>query len=170
MATATTLFNFVAGSEFSPCRNYRYTLWRRWDWAQDLDRVLFIGYRASLVDELDTDSLMDKYERLAKSWNYGGIIVMNAYAAVSPSVPLREAIGPLNDQWIKKCASEVALVVATWGADCSKKRQNEIIKLVEKPIYCLGRTMHGNPRNPLKIPVTEKLEAFSYMGKVAVFD
>ena len=43
-----------SGADFSPCRKYRYKLWRIWD--ETLPLAMFIGLNPSTADEVKDDN------------------------------------------------------------------------------------------------------------------
>ena len=47
------------GAEFSRCRKYRYTLWRRWDFESELNQLMFIGLNPSTADETEEPPHVD---------------------------------------------------------------------------------------------------------------
>ena len=62
---------------FSPCRRYRYTLWREWtlpieQW--DPSRyAVFIGLNPSTADELVNDPTIRRCIDFANRWGYGAL-------------------------------------------------------------------------------------------------
>jgi len=72
---------------FSPCRKYRYSLFRIWD--EDKSLVLFIGLNPSTADEKEDDPTIRRCINFAKQWGwgYGGLIMGNLFSfrATQPS-------------------------------------------------------------------------------------
>lgn len=103
----------------SDCGRYRYALWKMWD--ESLPYAMFIGWSPVTADETDEDLVMDRYTRYATEKGYGGFCLVNLFARLgardegSPS--LRDRIGPENDHWIGRIATEAGLVVGDWGND-----------------------------------------------------
>ncbi|MEJ2698040.1 MAG: DUF1643 domain-containing protein [Candidatus Sulfobium sp.] len=67
---------------FSPCRQYRYTLWR--DLTMFPERpgyVQFIGLNPSKADEVRNDNTVTRCINFAKSWGYGLLCMTNVVAA-----------------------------------------------------------------------------------------
>ncbi len=50
-----------SGAAFSPCRTYRYSLWRKWDWPGFTGQVVFIG-------ACDARSMMQSALRSTRSY------------------------------------------------------------------------------------------------------
>lgn len=69
------------GAEFSPCKTYRYALWRRWS---DAPPVLFVMLNPSTANESQDDPTIRRCISFAKQWGHGGIIVGNLFAFRSP--------------------------------------------------------------------------------------
>lgn len=143
------------GALFSPCRRWRYILWRRWD--RDKDVCVFIGLNPSTADETTDDPTIRRCIGFAKSWGYGSLWMLNAYAfrATDPKVMKAagpNALGPLNNEYITQASYYAQFVVAAWGAHCDPKRAFEVRNLVhrgKKPLHHLGLTQMGQPKHPL---------------------
>ena len=100
---------------FSPCRRYRYTLWRAWDMFNP-GYVMFIGLNPSTADEVQDDPTIRRCIGYAKEWGYGAFCMTNIFAfrATDPRVMKAQAdpVGPENDKWLTECAK---------GADSSSR-------------------------------------------------
>jgi len=139
------------GAIFSPCRAYRYVLWRIWDSARPW--VLFIGLNPSTADEAQDDPTIRRCMGFAKRWGFGGIKVANlfAYRAVCPSKlkQVQDPVGPDNDRWISKLASSAGMVVAAWGNGGTFFSRGEQILSRLQGVHCLALTRAGQPAHPL---------------------
>jgi hypothetical protein len=72
-----------AGAEFSPCRRYRYALYR--DRGALLGpKVMFVGLNPSTADETVDDPTIRRCIRFARDWGYDGLIMANLYAWRAP--------------------------------------------------------------------------------------
>ena len=160
------LFNtgVVKGAEFSDCRTYRYVLWRQWDWQGYANQVMFIGLNPSTADETEDDPTIRRCIGFAKSWGYGGLLVMNAFAfrSTDPREMKRAAdpIGPANNEAFGYRRTQVGLFIAAWGANCSEEREQQVCRAIGSPIHCLGRTHSGRPKHPLYLPGNATPELF----------
>lgn len=139
------------GAQFSPCRLYRYSLWRVWD--EDYPKCAFIGLNPSTADETKDDPTIRKCIGFAKAWGYGGLFMLNAFAlrATDPKVMKAHAepIGPENDHVLSIYAEETPLVVAAWGVDGKhRNRCRDVRRLIGK-LHHLGLTKDGQPKHPL---------------------
>lgn len=147
-----------SGALFSPCRRWRYLLWRRWNLEGDL--AVFIGLNPSTADELTDDPTIRRCIGFAKSWGYGALWMLNAYAwrATNPAEMRAQganAIGPRNNEYIFEAALYADMVIAAWGVHCDDVRERQVAQCVEaagKPLRVLGLTKEGHPKHPLYLP------------------
>ena len=140
-----------SGAIFSPCRTWRYVLWRTWDKSQA--PVMFIGLNPSTADESEDDPTIRRCIGFAKSWGYGGLLMLNIFAfrATLPE-DMRKAddpVGPENNTYLKQYASEAGIVVAAWGCNGMHFNREPEVKEMIQPLYCLGVTQAGHPKHPL---------------------
>jgi hypothetical protein len=157
------LFDSVAametGASFSPCRKYRWTLWRRWD--QDLPPCIFIGLNPSTADETVDDPTIRRCIGFAKTWNMGGLIMLNAfgYRATLPKdmKAADDPVGADNNLAIQLTTQATidddGIVIAAWGTHCDETREKQICHLINRQIYCLGKTKDGRTKHPLYLNV-----------------
>jgi hypothetical protein len=138
---------------FSPCRTYRYTLWRQLD-ASRAGFALFIGLNPSTADEQTDDPTIRRCKDFARRWGFGAVCVANLFAfrATRPA-DLKAApapVGPDNDRWLVRLARTADLVIAAWGMHGSfAGRDLKVAGLLDNPLVCLGLTRGGHPRHPL---------------------
>lgn len=141
------------GAVFSACRTWRYSLWRRWDQSPQCQMVAFIGLNPSTADETADDPTIRRCIGFAKSFGFGGLYMLNAYAfrATDPNVmqAAADAVGSDNDRYLNLCSGVSQLVIACWGVHCTAEREREVFSVVGKTLWCLGVTKAGRPRHPL---------------------
>lgn len=154
----------TAGADFSPCRTWRYALWRHWDWQSHANCVMFIGLNPSTADETENDPTVRRCIRFAKDWGYGGLMMMNMFAfrATDPKKMkvAHDPVGPGNDEAFGYRRTQVGLIVAAWGQHGSPARGEKICQFLASPVYCLGRTKNGFPKHPLYLAADSKRELF----------
>jgi hypothetical protein len=162
-----------SGALLSPCRTWRYALWRYWNWQGDANCVMFIGLNPSTADEVENDITISKCIGFAQRWGYGGIYMLNlfAYRATDPMVMISadDPIGPGNDDAFGCYGSNAGLVIAAWGSSVPTRhrqslrwqtRISEVLNCIKRPVYCLGVTRNGNPRHPSRLSYATKRELF----------
>lgn len=153
---------------FSPCRRYRYTLWREWsedlltgcaDESKDLDSyAMFIGLNPSTADETKDDPTIRRCIQFAKDWGYGALCMTNLFAwRETDSSKLRsvpELVGKDNDQYLSDCASRAGIVIAAWGAKGSLLGRSVQVRKLIPNLHALRITKGGFPAHPLYLPGT----------------
>lgn len=153
------------GAELSPCRTYRYSLWRSWD--ANAGICIFIGLNPSTADETHNDATIRKCMRFAERWGYGGLIMLNlfAYRATNPKYmrTASDPVGPNNDNVLMRSCNAAAMIVAAWGNhgyfNCRAKEV--IAALSGREIYCFSVTKRGQPVHPLYQRNDAELELLS---------
>lgn len=153
---------------FSPCRTWRYELWRTWN---PLGRQLvMIMLNPSTADELTNDPTIERCERRARRHGFGGLRVFNIFAfrATDPDdmKGAADPVGPQNDEYIEsafKLAKMHAMLrqepsylfCAGWGVHGSYLgRDHQVQGLAQEhgiQLHCLGTTKEGQPRHPLYV-------------------
>lgn len=139
---------------FSPCRRYRYELWRKWG---DGPYAMFIGLNPSTADETKDDPTIRRCIAFAKAWGYSALCMTNIFAfrATDPDVMKRERnpFGENNQHHLLKCASEAGIVIAAWGVHGTHANGDlavrDLLSRIGVTLQCLGRSKDGHPRHPL---------------------
>lgn len=165
-------------TEFSPCRKWRYTLWRSWA-IEDLtgfecssetrahEFVQFIGLNPSTADETKDDPTIRRCIGYAKDWGFGAMCMTNLFAfrATDPEVmkaqkfPIDEYSSDeskfirSNFDYIGQVAFKAGLVVAAWGTHGSHlnhgKQMIAYFKGLGIKLHHLGLNSDGSPKHPL---------------------
>ncbi len=149
------MFEQATGANFSRCRKFRYTLWRRWNDRQAL--VMMIGLNPSTADARRNDPTIRRAIGFARDWGHGGLIMTNlfAYRATYPTdlKATADPIGPRNDEWIRRASSQVDCIVAMWGNDGSwLGRSSRLKAMLSGRLQCLKLNAGGEPAHPLYLP------------------
>lgn len=143
----------------SDCGAYRYALWR------DLGMlgqgtITFVMLNPSTADADQDDPTIRRCISFAESWGAARLAVANLYAyrATDPEAlsSVDDPVGPENDRWIEKLASEAAQVIVAWGAKRGPVpgRDGKVLGLLEAAgliPQVLGLTDGGYPRHPLYV-------------------
>jgi hypothetical protein len=144
------------GALFSPDRVHRYRLWRTL--GSGTRRIAFIGLNPSVADEERNDPTVSRCIGFAREWGFSRFEMLNAFAfvATDPKDMLAAAdpVGPENDEWLRRIAGQVDLVVAAWGTYGTHLGRGEQVRglLGGVRLQHLGLTKGGHPRHPLRLP------------------
>ena len=137
----------------SPCRAYRYALWRRWGRGP---YAMFIGLNPSTADETNDDPTIRRCIAFARAWGYEALCMTNlfAYRATNPAdlKKTSEPIGWGNDRTLRDLAPGAGVVVAAWGAGGSYLRRSDSVRLMVPGLHYLRLTKDGHPGHPLYLP------------------
>jgi hypothetical protein len=148
----------IKGAELSPCRRYRYALWRIWD--ESKPAVMFIGLNPSTADETTDDPTLIRCINFAKSWGYGGVYTANlfAYRATLPKDLLKRkrVVGKDNNYWLRTLANHSELVIAAWGNDGKYLNRAQEVKKLIQPLHYLKMNKSGEPAHPLYLKANLK--------------
>lgn len=144
----------VTWAKFSPCRTWRYALYRGWDYFNILrGNVAFIGLNPSTADETKDDPTVRRCVNYAKVWGYGGMLMLNIFAfrATDPKEMKAslDPIGPENEKFLRLYHELAALTVACWGTHGAYlSRGAEVVNMLDH-LACFGITKAGHPKHPL---------------------
>lgn len=152
----------LSGADFSPCRKYRYSLWRRW--APEGSTLTYIMLNPSTADEARNDPTIARCVRRAKYLGHNAINVVNLFAFVSvhPHKLYREphCIGERNDEAIVVAAKASAMTICAWGIHGMLHGRGAIVKhmLTREGIhpYALSLLKCAEPGHPLYLPYTQQ--------------
>jgi len=145
---------------FSPCRRYRYLLWRRWasDW--DSNYAVFVGLNPSTADETLDDPTIRRCVRFAQDWGYSGLCMANIFGfrATNPKdmIAIDDPIGVENDDYLIEYSSRAGIVIAAWGNHGTHKNRHLQITELIPVLHCLKVTKTGMPGHPLYLPKSSR--------------
>lgn len=153
-----------SNATFSPCRTYRYSLWRRWG-TPEQGYAMFIALNPSTADEVEDDNTVRRCIQFAKDWGYGALCMTNIFAfrATDPIVMKAhpEPIGQDTDAVLVAMAKNAGVVVAAWGNHgFHRGRGREVIALLPQ-LHCLKVTKAGQPSHPLYLSKALKPKLFT---------
>lgn len=148
----------AAGAEFSPCRRWRYLLWRCWDESKPVANFLMLN--PSTADEFKLDPSCTRARNYAERWGYGALIVTNIFGwrSTDPSAlkAVKDPVGRGNDAAIVQAAKEAKLVVCAWGEHgAHMERGPEVLAMLAKQrakLHSLRLNASGHPAHPLYLP------------------
>lgn len=166
---------------FSPCRKYRYTLWR--DWSKQLRQpgmfftedphldyhlgtkdtfALWVLLNPSTADATKDDPTIRRVIDFSKRWGFGACCVVNIFAfrATDPAEmkQQKEPVGKDNDLTILNLAKEAGMIIAGWGNHGTHQKRSAYVSqfLVPQQMKCLGTTDTNQPFHPLYIPADKQ--------------
>lgn len=145
------------GAVFSPCRTWRYTLWRKFPDNPDGKNVMFLMLNPSTATELMNDPTVRRTIGFAMDWGASQLVVTNlfAYRATLPADMMadEDPTGPDNDKHIREQAAQADLIICAWGNDGAHlERAKHVVRMLEKderPLHYLKITGSGEPGHPL---------------------
>lgn len=148
-----------AGATFSPCRTYRYSLWRHWGGlAGGAGYAMFVGLNPSTADETADDPTIRRCVTFAKRWGYAALCMTNlfAYRATQPKKMLSAAdpVGPENDAVLINLAADAGVIVAAWGTHGVHLGRGARVQVMLPALHVLRLTREGFPGHPLYLPGT----------------
>jgi hypothetical protein len=146
---------------FSTDRVHRYALAREWDAGRP--PAVFLMLNPSTADAFVMDPTVTRCRGFARTWDCGGLLVLNAFALRSTDPRgLRthpDPVGVDNDRVISSvlAAGPIGPVIVAWGSDPTLLRSGRAGQLLallhEHGLHpkCLGTTKDGHPRHPLYV-------------------
>lgn len=158
-------FETLQGAVFSPCRVFRYQLWRSFTHKPCRKPLVVIGLNPSTATETINDPTIRRCIGFAQSFGHDGLVMYNIFAIrMTDSSRLKhidQIIGPDNDiylQQLRKCKQPI---LAAWGVHgVLKEREADVRKMLNGKLKCLGITQNGHPRHPLYLPKTATMRSF----------
>lgn len=160
--TTLELYDKADGAVFSPCRSYRYVLWRGIAQLMRkpgcLSTCNFIMLNPSTADEVKADPTVTRCLGFAEGWGFERLVVTNLFAwrSTDPHEMKTKVdpVGPQNDDHIIDCAQHADLVVCAWGNDgAHRSRAQHVVRLLRanrvrpRALKFNGNT--GQPTHPL---------------------
>ena len=148
----------------SPCQRYRYLLTR--SWSDDNFGLAFIGLNPSTADHEIDDPTIRRCIGFAKSWGYGGFVMLNAYAfrATDPRdlFEAEDPVGPSNDSFLRYFGyGPETRYIACWGTKIHPEREKKLIGM-KLGLWCFGKTKNGHPKHPLYLRKDTEIEPYNY--------
>lgn len=146
-------------ASFSPCRRYRYTLWRTWDaLTPSKGYAMIVGLNPSTADEKEDDPTIRRCIAFAQAWGFESLCMTNlfAYRATYPADMLAQTdpVGDENDATLRTMAERAGVLVAAWGNHGAHRARGEAVRRMLPSLHYLRLTKEGNPGHPLYLPST----------------
>ena len=147
-------------AQFSPCRRYRYRLWRVWGEAEPQRSLCMVMLNPSTADEHKNDPTVERCCRRARMWGYDRIDVVNIFALRSTDprglYQSADPVGGDNDAAILAAARDAHLTVAAWGnhgrLDGRGQQVLGMLRAAGIDLHALDVSKAGEPVHPLYQP------------------
>lgn len=166
------------GAILSDNRVYRFALWRTWD--PEKAKLNFVMLNPSTADEKKDDPTIRRCIGFAKGFGYGGIIITNlfSYRATDPKklyTTTDDECDPkynieINNKYITLMASYCEKTIFAWGTHGRLNNQDLKVSELLPKSYCLGVTVHNNPRHPLYLPKSTPMQKFCIYSSDLTWD
>lgn len=148
----------LSGATFSPCRLYRYRLWRNRLVGSGI--MVAIMLNPSTADETSNDPTVERVWRRAQKLGFARLDVVNIFALRSTDpralYVAGDPIGPDNDRSIIDACASASIIVCGWGDHGSHlSRGRNVVAMLRGRglrLHCLAVNKTGHPRHPLYAP------------------
>ena len=164
------------------CERGRYRYWLERVWSLDAPILPWVLLNSSSADAARNDPTVTRLIGFSRHWGFGGLWLVNAYAAVATQpeqlFALQDNVGERNRYFVRKTIRDALVqpsmnsraitfpVIVGWGNHGAKNGHDHVVMgwirqadpRVE--IQCLGVTRKGCPRHPLYLPATSRRVAY----------
>jgi hypothetical protein len=145
-----------AAAWYSPDRQYRYALVRRWS---DTPPDVWVMANPSTATADADDPTIRRVCGFSRGWGAGGVVVVNlfAYRSTDPDLldTVEDPVGPLCDRVIDLAIPVGGRTVLAWGTPGRRAgRPSVVLERLDGPLWCLTHLQDGTPGHPLFKPAT----------------
>lgn len=159
----------------SDCGLYRYALRCPSEtMLAERSTAAFVMLNPSTADATLDDPTIRRCRGFARAWGCNGLTVMNLYAlrSTDPAALWKSSdpVGPENDHYLRRMASEYGDIVCAWGTNAKPERVSAFLRLMDGVavrLWCLGTTKDGSPKHPLYIRADQPLVPWPAAAAVA---
>lgn len=158
----------TGGAIFSPCRTWRYMLWRRTKNAYSIvpnkGVLLFILVNPSVAGEIANDHTLSKAVGFGEKLGYGVVVICNPFAFVSQDIRNFEAkakagfdvVGPDNNETLRYWVDRSDEIIVGWSKYGKILNRGavvlDMIRHNGKQAKALRINQDGSPAHPLMLP------------------
>lgn len=148
-----------SGALFSPCKRYRYRLWREWDASKPT--IAFCMLNPSTADQFKNDPTIERCQRRAVMLGYGRLEIVNIFALRSTDpralYDAADPVGPENDAALVAALRASNIMICGWGKHGALHGRGRVALSVLRDIdpdqvRVLVVNKDGSPKHPLYIP------------------
>lgn len=138
---------------WSPCKRYRYVLWRCWTDNPKPRYAMWTGVNPSKANEEDNDNTVGRMVSFSQRWGYEALCVTNLNGFITPypdeMKAAEDSVGDDNDYWIARIAIDASIRIACWGVDGKHLNRQRAVSLIVPDWHCLKTNKDGSPLHPL---------------------
>lgn len=154
---------------FSVGKVHRLMLFRIWD--EELPVLNWVMLNPSIAGAKDNDPTIRRCIGFSKKEGYGGLLVTNLFSRISTDpkgLTKNVPDAAYSDDFIKYAASQSIACMVAWGnipkIPAYADRAEKVLDILRKQhtIMCLGKTLAGNPRHPVRLPYAQLWEIFRH--------
>jgi hypothetical protein len=152
----------VSTAIYSPCRQYRYVLHRRWTDEPDKSLMFIMANPSTATEDVD-DPTVRKCRVYATRWGYNHLIVGNVmgFRVTVPALlrGIDDPVGPDNLHHLRELIIEYRpTVVCAWGAIPARLQDVDrpvidLLRELEVTPLVLRLNSSGSPSHPLYLPL-----------------
>ena len=148
----------MSGAVFSPDRQYRHLLWRRWEESPRWLMMLMLNPSKAGALPSESDPTVTRQIERAKRLGCDGLLVVNTHDLISTDPrALKTHPKPISDECDKhilasavRTISSGGFIICAWGKHCPPARRAAVLKILEGfQLFCLGTNLDGSPEHPL---------------------
>jgi hypothetical protein len=146
-----------SNAAFTDCGKHRIWLYRIWDKNKPL--IMFIGLNPSTANSITNDPTIRRVMSMAKSWNYGGVYMMNLFTFISTDpkkLNIKEGNIFAADMWLEAIGNKCDKVVFAWG-NFNVLGRDKQVKEMFPDAFALHINMNGSPKHPLYVKSNTEL-------------
>ena len=128
-----------------------------------LPKAMCIGLNPSTANEVDNDPTISRLVSLLRNNGYGGFIMTNLFALVSPyPEDLRSCPDPIkdNDKWMYDARSKCDDVIFCWGNFKQAEYRSKVMKSRYSEALCFGVNSNGSPKHPLYLKQDTSIQRY----------
>ena len=154
----------VEKTQFSHCRQYRYTLRRSFLFGDK--KICFVMLNPSTATSRFDDPTTRRAVAFAQRMNCKEYLAVNLFAFRSTDPKgmrlVENPVGPKNNEYLLAASLWADEMIIAWGSGGKyKNRDEEVLALLQdRNLWCLGKTKSGHPRFPLYLRRETEFEVF----------
>lgn len=149
----------IKDANFSECGKYRFWLSRLWAESEQPKHLMLIGLNPSTADAENDDPTIRRIITLAKNNGYGGIMMTNLFAQITPYPDELDydIIHEERNYKVLEFISSLCMAACfCWGNFDVRGKGADMVKMFPDSL-CFGKNKNGSPKHPLYLKGETKL-------------